>query len=148
MDKQKLKQLCLDKLDQQQTDLQFLINEVQAASNNETKSTAGDKHDTARAQAQIEVERLSKQLGLINQMIAETNKLSIDHTRIVQQGCFIETTTGNFYISVALGKLEFGGLPFFAISKNSPLYNNVKGKSAGDSFVMGNGQLGKVIAVL
>jgi transcription elongation GreA/GreB family factor len=148
MDKHKLKQLCLDKLKQQQTDLQSLINEVQAASNNETKSTAGDKHDTARAQAQIEVERLSKQLGLINQMLADANKLSSELTNMVQPGCFIETTSGNFYISVALGRLEFDGVSFFAVSMNSPLYKHIKGKRVGDSFTMVNGQQGKVISVL
>jgi hypothetical protein len=62
MNKQEIKTICLTKIREQQIELQALIDEVQNASNNETKSTAGDKHDTARAQAQIEVERLNKQL--------------------------------------------------------------------------------------
>jgi hypothetical protein len=147
MDKHKLKQLCLDKLKQQQTDLQSLINEVQAASNNETKSTAGDKHDTARAQAQIEVERLSKQLGLINQMLADANKLSSEKFGKVQLGSFVRTSAGNFYVSVALGKMQCEDLEFFSISMSSPLFENLKGMVTGEEFEMLNISKIKILSV-
>jgi len=131
--------MCIDKLEQQQAELQLLILDVQAASNNETKSTAGDKHDTARAQAQIEVERLSKQLGLIYQMREELLKLPTENSSIIKYGSFVTTTAGNFYIAVALGKMHFDELECFVISRNSPLGKALVNKRIGDELQMMNG---------
>lgn len=147
MDKQKLKHLCLEKIEKQQTQLQGLINDVQASSNNETKSTAGDKHDTARAQAQIEVERLSKQLTLIHQMRDELNKLPTEDSDKIKSGSYVETTAGNFYISVALGKMELEDDSFFAISMKSPLFASLVAKNCGDSFILVNGQSVSIVSV-
>jgi vacuolar-type H+-ATPase subunit I/STV1 len=139
MDKQTIKDSCLEKISAQIAELQALINEVQSASNNETKSTAGDKHDTARAQAQIEVERLNKQLAIIYQMQGDLNKLSTEKFDKIQLGSFVKTSAGNFYVSVALGKMQYEDLEFFAISISSPLFLKLKGKTEGDEFEMING---------
>ena len=42
---------------------QEAIDSARESANSEQKSTAGDKHDTARAIAQFEQEKLSKQLA-------------------------------------------------------------------------------------
>jgi hypothetical protein len=138
MDKQKLKDSCFEKLYSQISEFQELINEVQTASNNETKSTAGDKHDTARAQAQIEVERLSKQLAIMKQMQSDLSKINTERSKKIALGSFIKTNVGNFYVSVALGKMYCEEFEFFAISDNSPLFLNFKGLVVGDEFLMVN----------
>lgn len=148
MEKEKLKDCCFEKLTCQIADLQLLINEVQSAFNNETKSTAGDKHDTARAQAQIEVERLSKQLALIHQMHSDLQKLPLDKFDKIQSGSFVSTSAGNFYVSVALGKMRCEDLDFFAISMSSPLFLSIKGKTIDDEFILTNGNKGRILKVL
>ena len=144
MDKQELKTICLTKIREQQVELQMLIDEVQYASNNETKSTAGDKHDTARAQAQIEVERLNKQLSVLNAMHNELYRLPIHETNKIQLGSYVQTTQGNFYVAVALGRITFDTETFFVISSVSPLYNHLKGKCAGDQFELSQGNAGVI----
>jgi hypothetical protein len=147
MDKEKLKEACLQKITVQKLNLQNLINEVQQASNNETKSTAGDKHDTARAQAQIEVERLSNQMELLNKLQSDLMQLPTNVSTKIQLGSFVCTSIGNFYVSQALGKMQYQDLDFFAISTSSPLYSVLHHKSKGDSFTMLNGQTAHITSV-
>lgn len=148
MDKEILKQMCLDNIENRKVKLQDLIDEVQASSNNETKSTAGDKHDTARAQAQIEVERLSKQLGLLNTMHNEILRLPTQKMEYIQIGSYISTKAGNFYVSAALGKMDHDGESYFAISVNSPIYVSLRGKLVGEDFEMVNGAKHNIIYIL
>ena len=51
-------------LDEKIFTLVSTIKLTQEASNNNTKSTAGDKHYTERAMAQLEIEKLQKQLNI------------------------------------------------------------------------------------
>ena len=148
MNKQEIKTICLTKIREQQIELQALIDEVQNASNNETKSTAGDKHDTARAQALIEVERLNKQLSVLNAMHNELHRLPIQETKKIQMGSFVQTTQGDYYVAVALGRITFDTETFFVISSASPLYNHLKGKGAGEQFELSLGNSGVIHNVM
>ena len=58
-----LHQKCAEIIEQRITELKSIIQESQDAANNETKSSAGDKHETGRAMAQLETEKLSSQLS-------------------------------------------------------------------------------------
>lgn len=69
MNKTELREACLNVLKKKIKVLQAAIDEAQSASNQETKSTAGDKHDTAKAHAQNETERLGKQMNQMLQML-------------------------------------------------------------------------------
>ena len=53
--------------------IQIQFDELQKSLTNETKSSAGDKHETGRAMAQLEQEKLSKALS---QMMQLRNALS------------------------------------------------------------------------
>lgn len=140
MNKNKLKEACLKLLEEKIQMLQTAIDEAQSASNQETKSTAGDKHDTAKAHAQNETERLGNQMAQMQQMFESCKRLSTEVHSKIQVGSFVQTNRGNFYISVALGKMNLEGLDFFAISLQAPLGQLLFGKVAGDEFVMMNGQ--------
>jgi len=60
----------MDLLVKRGEEIRAAMDAVQQSANSETKSTAGDKHETARAMAQLEVEMLSKQLEEVNKSIA------------------------------------------------------------------------------
>ncbi|MEX1002776.1 MAG: 3-oxoacyl-ACP synthase [Crocinitomicaceae bacterium] len=110
-------------------DIELAISEAQDAANQETKSTAGDKHDTARAMMQLEVEQKSRQLAeakKLKQALASFDPTSGQHK--IEQGSLIITETANYYISIGLGKLEVDRELYFAISPLSPIAQAVMHK--------------------
>jgi transcription elongation GreA/GreB family factor len=98
------------------------LQEVTDAGNNETKSTAGDKHETGRAMMQLEQEKLGNQLVDLESQKNDFDKIdfSINQT-IISNGSLIETNKGFFLIASAIGKLEIDQITIFVISKKSPL---------------------------
>jgi transcription elongation GreA/GreB family factor len=147
MDKQQLKSTCIDMLQQKRSDLLSIILEVQQASNSETKSTVGDKHETAKAQAQLEIERLNTQLLQLDNMQRNLDRLSAEKLNTVSFGAFVQTDTINLYVSDALGKMTIGEFEFHAISVESPLFLLLRNKQAGDNFVFPNGKKAVIIMI-
>lgn len=139
MNKTELKEACLNVLKKKIQVLQAAIDEAQSASNQETKSTAGDKHDTAKAHAQNETERLGMQMNQMLQMLESCKRLSVEPHSKIQVGSLVKTNLGNFYLSVALGKMQLNEYEFFAISLNAPVGQMLFGKVPGSSLVLPNG---------
>lgn len=133
--KQKLYALCQDHVQRRIRDISQALEEVQQSAHEETKSTAGDKYETARAMAQNEMEKLNAQLQ-------ENKKLQqileqIDPRRsapVIQLGSAVRTTQGNFYIAVSAGALGQGKDAYFAVSLASPIGTRLMGQKAGDEF--------------
>jgi hypothetical protein len=102
--------------------LQKTLDDLKESGKNETKSTAGDKHETALAMLQIEQANTRQQL---KEMIAQKDTLQkINPTiiaSIVLQGSLIKTNKGYLFMSVALGKAVVDGVAVIALSAQSPL---------------------------
>lgn len=98
------------------------------------KSSAGDKHETTRAMAHIELDKKQQQLVLNSRL--KTALLSIDlskeHTT-VNVGSYVITSNGDFFISIALGSIKTDTGNFYAISLASPIGQKLKGKNVGDA---------------
>jgi transcription elongation GreA/GreB family factor len=111
-------QLALGKI----TLLQQTLDDLKESGTNETKSTAGDKHETALAMLQIEQANKRTQLQevLEHSAILERIKNVTNTTKIVQ-GSLVKTNKGYFYMSVALGKAVVDDVAVIAISPQSPL---------------------------
>ncbi|MGR6088636.1 MAG: hypothetical protein ACU4F9_10695 [Arcticibacter sp.] len=123
----------MDLLVKRSDEIRAAMDAVQQSANSETKSTAGDKHETARAMAQLEVEMLSKQLEEVNKSIAMLKRIPTNtNSTSVQQGSVVETSIGTFYLSVGLGNFIVAGKNIMAISTESPLALAIMGKHAGD----------------
>jgi len=144
MDKIDIKSFCISSLADKIGELKTVMEDVQNASNQETKSTAGDKHDTSRAQAQIEVERLGNQLKNLENMQRDLQRISTDSNQQTQLGSYVKTSCGDFYLAVALGRMQLGTCSFFAISIQSPVGMVLRGKKLGDTFQLPNGTTCKV----
>lgn len=148
MNKNNIKAICLLKVSSQIDELQEMIKEVQTASNSETKSTAGDKHETARAQAQNEKDRLSRQLSQLQSSYRLLHQVPTTTSEQIQLGSFVKTSQGDFYVSTGLGSLKTEeGAIFFAISLNAPLGQRLLGKRVGDHLEMPNGKSCEVLEV-
>lgn len=128
-------QMVNDKISLLQQDLA----ELKEIGANETKSTAGDKHETALAMLQIE--QANKRVQL-EKVIAQKNVLEKINPTIVApvvvSGSLVKTDKGYLFLSVALGKAVVEGNTLTALSPQSPLGNQLMGLKAGDTAVFNN----------
>lgn len=133
---------CLALLEVKSQELQAAIDQVQSSANSETKSTAGDKHETARAMAQLEVEMLSKQLSEVNKSIEVLQRLrNTIPSNTIKPGSVVATSIGTFYLSVSIGNISFNGSQLMAISLEAPLAKILLGKKTGDQLLWNNKSL-------
>jgi hypothetical protein len=137
--KQKVHQHYLQMVNDKISLLQQDLADLKESGTNETKSTAGDKHETALAMLQIEQANKREQLNLAiaQKIIVEKINPSIV-TVIVVNGSLIKTDKGYFFMSVAIGKAVIEGISFTAFSPQSPLGNQLMGLKAGDTAVFNN----------
>ncbi len=110
--------------------LQQTLVELKESGSNETKSTAGDKHETALAMLQIEQtnKRLQLQQAQEQKVVIEKLETVINTIKIVH-GSLVKTNKGYFYISVALGKTIIEDSTVIALSPQSPLGAKLMGLS-------------------
>lgn len=146
--KQQLHILCYAYLDKNIRNAEAAIADAREAAQNETKSSAGDKYETAREMMQQEIDlnnirllQLRKQMEVLDRITTDTD------SAIVIPGSIVITTQGNYYISISAGKLVIDGNTCYAISMDSPLGAQLKGKKAGDEFII-NGKKGIISDVL
>ena len=112
------------------------ITSHQKALQSETKSSAGDKHETGRAMLQLEMEKASQQLSGIAQMKETLAKINTDTiSKVAHLGSVVTTTsTINYFISVSVGLLIVKEKKYFAVSPSSPIGKLILGKKEGESF--------------
>ena len=134
MQKQKLIQACNDYFKNKITSLNTIINEVTESSNSESKSSAGDKHETSKAMMQLEIEKLGTQLKEAEEQLADFEKINFNKTfQTIEQGVLIETNKGYFFIAGSIGKLTVDDKIVYVISNKSPLATKLIGLKAKDT---------------
>lgn len=137
--KEKLYAACLTYVSLRLETASAAMEEAQDSANSETKSTAGDKHDTARAMMQLAAEQNAKHLAeayKLQQALKQLNPKST-HSK-AEVGSLIEATNGNFYLSISAGKIEIDGVVYFAISPSSPMGQLFLGHVSGDEVRFNN----------
>lgn len=133
-------QKCLDFVEERIAHAQDALDAATESANNESKSTVGDKHETARAMAQLEQEKATKQLHEANEMKMSLSRFSAEASSSkVVLGSLVVTDKITFYIAIAVGKVEMDGVTVFVISPASPIGQKLMGVSAGEK-VEFNGQ--------
>lgn len=114
---------------------QTTIDNAQSSANEETKSSAGDKYETGRAMAQLEVEK-----GLLQLAEARRLKNVMNHFppnasgSTITLGSLVQTDKDWFYISISAGNVEIDGLSIICLSSASPLGAQMTGLSKGQNF--------------
>ena len=104
---------------------------------NESKSSAGDKHETARAMMNLEQEKLGRQFQELMTMKEHFNKINFEIVSDkIQLGSMIETNKGYFLLSVGLGKIKANTQDLMLLSLQSPLGEILLGKSEGDRVIL------------
>lgn len=117
--------------------LEISMRAAKESGNDETKSTTGDKHETGKAMMQLEQEKIGIQLNEMQKMHKVLEGISCELSAgKMKPGSVIITDKGNFYISVAAGKIPLKDKIYFAISAISPI---------GKIFL--NSEIGKTVQV-
>ena len=117
--------------------LQKVLNDLKESGANETKSTAGDKHETALAMLQIEQANTRAQLKEILNQQAALEKINPElSVNTVLNGSLIKTSRGYLFMSIALGKAVVDDITVIALSPKSPLGQKLMGLKVGETTVM------------
>ncbi len=109
-----------------------IITSYQKALASETKSSAGDKHETGRAMLQLEMEKAGQQLASINQMKMVLAKLTIQSSEVVRLGSLVVTDSAHYFLAISAGEIKIDGKSYYAVSANSPIGKLLLGKQVGD----------------
>ena len=130
----------LEVIEERQRDLDQQVTELKDALLSDTKSSAGDKHETSRAMTQLEQEKLGKQIGELNQLKSNFLRINRDEAhQIIQLGSLILTSEGFYYLSIPLGKITLTNeIEVFCLSPISPLGQLLKGKKEGEVITFNN----------
>jgi transcription elongation GreA/GreB family factor len=113
--------------------LQQVLADLKESSSNETKSTAGDKHETALAMLQIEEANTRTQLQEVLNQKAVLEKIDPGiAAAIIVNGSLVKTDKGYLFMSVALGKAVIDNIAVIALSAQSPLGQKLMGLKPGD----------------
>ena len=119
--KKRLHEHCSSLIQERVNRIQTSLNSAQESIANDSKSTAGDKHETSRAMLHLEQEKDALQLVEAQKLLRIISQINLVESSSVQMGSLVQTDKALFYISVAIGKIEFENQQLFAISPVSPL---------------------------
>ncbi len=109
------------------------ISEIQNALLSETKSSAGDKHETGRAMLQLEREKAGSQLAEIQKTKEKLYKIDVKKdSNIACLGSVVYTDKINYFIAISAGILKDNNETFYAISPNTPIARLLLAKRKGD----------------
>lgn len=129
----------VDLLESKISELKQAIKNVQAAVNEETKSSMGDKYEVGRVMAQNEREMLEVQLGEHEREMDIMNNINyFQDFEEVRLGALVETNIGKFLMGVSLGKIKSDMGDIMLISPNSPIGMLFMGKKTGDLVIHNN----------
>lgn len=131
--KYKVHEACVvavsDKIKAMKSELKSLI----ADGNNESKSSAGDKHETSKAMNQLEQEKIGTQIEELERQKQELEKIDLSHDLgYIMKGSLAFTNQGYLFVSLGLGKVRVNDHLIFAVSPASPLGKEIVGHKRGE----------------
>jgi len=109
------------------------IAEIQESLTSETKSSAGDKHETGRAMLQLEREKAGNQLAEVQKIKEALHKVNPESQhKVVALGSLVCTTQSNYFIAISAGEIIVNDQKFYAISPSTPIAKLILSKQIGD----------------
>lgn len=131
--KENLHLQCVNFVENRFQTIQNTIKEIQESLTSETKSSAGDKHETGRAMLQLEREKAGNQLAEIQKIKEALFKINFETiSEKIVVGSVVYTSKANYFIAISAGELQLGKELFYAISASTPIAKLLLGKTIGD----------------
>jgi len=98
----------------------------------ESKSTAGDKHETGRAMIQLEQEKMSQQLLQTEKLLQALKQVPFKKkSHKVESGALVQTSLGLLFISVGLGETNLVNDKVYILAPSAPLVQSLLGAEEG-----------------
>ena len=147
MDKVMVYQITLEAIKNKINGLRLILQDSYPSMFDDSKSSAGDKHETSVAMVQLEQEKLTNQLNEFlkqQRILLSINPTS--HHHVIQLGSLVETKQAWYYFSIGIGLISIENTSVFAINPDSPLGRLLMKKKAGESVTF-NGMVTEIIAV-
>lgn len=128
--------------------LQHEIEQLRLDISSDSKSTAGDKHETSRAMAQLEMEKLGSQIIDYQKQLQSIRQFQSLHgsSDTIKTGSLVELSNGWFFLGLGIGKVTFQSTDVFCLSLQSPLGQQLFNKKIGQEINLPNLNL-KIISV-
>ena len=130
--KKQLYSSCVVFVQKRADTVKHIIDSNQRALSSETKSSAGDKHETGRAMLQLEMEKASQQLKGVHEMKSALSKINLKSSDQVKLGSLIITNIAKYFLAISAGEIKLENQIYYAISPSSPIGKLLLGKRVGD----------------
>jgi len=131
--KHQLHHFCKQYVQERLATIELTIRSCKNDLNSETKSSAGDKHETGRAMIQLEMEKAGQQLATVQQMQTVLSKINPENSsKLVCLGSLVRLELGTYYIAIAAGQIVLNDQMYFGVSTHSPIGKLLLGKKQGD----------------
>ncbi len=140
MNKEEIKSCLIHELntslDERIEALEKSIQSAKESRDSDTKSSAGDKYETGREMIQQEIDKFEGQLAQTR--LLKTDLAKIEHQKRYDQaefGSLLICNSGNYFLSIAFGKIVVDKDDFICLSLASPLGKSFYGKKQGDELL-------------
>ncbi len=127
---------CIEQVEAKLVRLRSSMSELQQANADNTKSTAGDKHETARAMVHLEQEKLGNQLTIEEGIFNDLQRMEAQPHEQAQFGTLVTTNKGMFLLGAACGKVQLETGFVFGVSMQSPFAKAMLGKKRGEKAIV------------
>lgn len=132
--KSELLKLCKNFVQDRIKNAENAMQNAQQSANSEERSTAGDKHDTARAMSHLEQEKSAKYLDeAIKLKRALSELLKAQPSTVIDFGSLVVTNQGVYFIALSIGAVKLNDINYFIVSPTSPIATAFKGLKTGDT---------------
>lgn len=137
--KTELYRSCWQFIEEKSANTESLMRSYQQDLQSESKSSAGDKHETGRAMLHLEMEKAAQQYAVIQKMKSMLEKMDLSRPHVqVKLGSLVATDMGHYFISISAGPMSFGGQEYFAVSPSSPVGALLLGQQKGSRVYLGD----------
>jgi len=132
--KEALFKYCTSQLALRRAAVDKILANVALSLKEETKSSAGDKHETGRAMLQLERENAGKQLAEIEKLETILPRISTDiSSGPIHLGSVVKTSQANYFIAIPVGEIKIEDEEvYYAIGVGAPIGQLLLGKKVGE----------------
>ena len=131
--KKKLKEYCLNYIQENIDEAKKSMERAQEAANDEEKNSMGEKYEISKVMGQIDSDRAGFQLLEAKKQISLMKLVSVESLYDeAQQGAFIRCDEFNYFIATSIGGKVIDGEKIHIISPNAPVALQLRHKKAGD----------------
>jgi len=145
--KSALLEACKDFVGKRFNKVKQTIADIEESLMEESKSSAGDKHETGRAMLQIDRENAGKQLHEIEKLQQLLPRIDVKATsNYARLGSLVYTDKATYFLSISIGDMVVSKTHYFCVALQSPIGQLLSGKKKGDHIVF-NGKEHKITSV-